>query len=111
MDTVIPGHSAVTTWKSFEESGQFMQALVSATEAAMKAGKTADQAAASLSLPEQFKDYDMKQLKADIDVIYAELEEVARVRGGGSVARRPACPASAPKPLRSGSASQLPAVL
>ena len=75
VDTVIPGHSAVTTWKSFEEYGQFMQALVSATEAAMKAGKTADQAAASLSLPEQFKDYDMKQLKADIDVIYAELKK------------------------------------
>ena len=41
----------------------------------MKAGKTADQAAASLTLPEQFKDYDMKQLKADIDVIYAELKK------------------------------------
>ena len=75
VDTVIPGHSAVTTWKAFEEYGQFLEAMVSATEAAMKAGKTADEAAASLSLPEQFKDYDMKQLKADIDVIYAELKK------------------------------------
>ena len=34
---------------------------------------TADQTAASLTLPDQFKDYNMKQAKADVDVIYAEL--------------------------------------
>ena len=75
VDIVIPGHSDVTNWAAFQEFGQFVQALVSATEAAMKAGKTADQAAASITLPEQFKDYDMKQLKADVDVIYAELKK------------------------------------
>jgi cyclase len=75
VDIVIPGHSDVTNWAAFQEFGQFVQALVSATEAAMKAGKTADQAAASITLPEQFKDYNMKQLKADVDVIYAELEK------------------------------------
>jgi cyclase len=73
VDIVIPGHSDVTNWAAFQEFGQFVQALVSATEAAMKEGKTADQAAASIALPEQFKDYNMKQLKADVDVIYAEL--------------------------------------
>jgi hypothetical protein len=47
---------------------------VSATESAAKAGKTADQAASSLELPPQFKDYDTKQLKADVDVIYSEVK-------------------------------------
>jgi cyclase len=75
VDVVIPGHSAVTDWKAFQEYGQFVQALVSATESAAKAGKTADQAAASLELPAQFKGYDTKQLKADVDVIYSEVKQ------------------------------------
>jgi glyoxylase-like metal-dependent hydrolase (beta-lactamase superfamily II) len=73
VDVVIPGHSDVTDWKAFQEYGQFLEALVSATEAAAKAGQTADQAAAGITLPDQFKAYNMKQLKADVDVIYAEL--------------------------------------
>ena len=75
VDVVIPGHSDVTDWKAFQEFGQFMQAFVSATEAAANAGKTAEQAAESLGLPPQFKDYDMGRLKADIDVIYGELKK------------------------------------
>ena len=73
VDVVIPGHSDVTNWAAFLEYGQFMQALVSAVEDSAKAGKTADQTAASLTLPDQFKDYNMKQVKANVDVIYAEL--------------------------------------
>jgi hypothetical protein len=46
---------------------------VSAVEGSAKAGKTADQTAAGLTLPDQFKDYNMKQVKANVDVIYAEL--------------------------------------
>jgi cyclase len=73
VDVVIPGHSEVTNWAAFLEYGQFMQAFVDAVEGSAKAGKTADQTAASITLPDQFKDYNMKQAKADVDVIYAEL--------------------------------------
>jgi cyclase len=75
VETVIPGHSDVTDWKAFNEFGQFVQALVSATEAAAKEGKTADQAAENIALPAQFKDYDVQRLKADVGVIYGELKK------------------------------------
>jgi hypothetical protein len=75
VDVVIPGHSDVTDWKAFDEFGQFVQAMVSATEAAATAGKTADEAAAGLTLPPQFKDYNLGRLKADVAVIYAELKK------------------------------------
>ena len=44
VETVIPGHSAVTTWAAFVEFGEFMNAFLAAAQAAKKAGKTADQA-------------------------------------------------------------------
>src|SRR5215471_14355113 len=39
VDTVIPGHSAVTTWGEFKDYGEFMQAYVAAVEQAKKDGK------------------------------------------------------------------------
>jgi cyclase len=75
VDTVIPGHSDVTDWKTFEEFGQFVQALVTAAETAVKAGKTADEAAASITLPPQFKDYNIQRLKTDVGVVYSELKK------------------------------------
>ena len=73
VDTVIPGHSAVTTWASFVEYGDFMKAMVAATTEAKKAGKTAEQAAAELKLPETFKDYVMTRAKDGVTAIYADL--------------------------------------
>ena len=74
VETVIPGHSTVMTWNDFLEYGHFMNELVAAVEQAKKAGKTADQAAAELKLPDKFKDYNMGRLKADVTVIYSELK-------------------------------------
>ena len=74
VDVVIPGHSAVTDWKTFEEFSQFVQTLVTATQEAAKAGKSADDAAASVTFPPQFKDYDLQRLKTDVGVIYGELK-------------------------------------
>jgi len=73
VDTVIPGHSAVTTWAAFVEYGDFMKAMVAATTEAKKAGKTAEQAAAELKLPEKFKDYVMTRAKDGVTAIYADL--------------------------------------
>jgi cyclase len=73
VDTVIPGHSAVTTWAAFVEYGDFMKALVAAATEAKKAGKTAEQGAAELKLPEQFKDYALARAKDNFTAIYADL--------------------------------------
>ncbi|MBS1789284.1 MAG: MBL fold metallo-hydrolase [Acidobacteria bacterium] len=74
VETVIPGHSTVMTWSDFKEYGDFMRELVSAVEQAKKSGKTADQAAAELKLPDKYKAYNMARLKADVTVIYSELK-------------------------------------
>lgn len=72
-DTVIPGHSAVTDWKAFQDFADFNRDFLSATQAAMKAGKTAEEAAASLAMPERWKSYGMAGVKDNVAKIYAEL--------------------------------------
>ena len=73
VDTVIPGHSTVMTWADFVEFGEFNRAFLAATRAAIKAGKTADQALAELKLPEKFAQYQMTGAKDNVPKIYAEL--------------------------------------
>jgi hypothetical protein len=74
VESVIPGHSALMTWNDFKEYGDFIREEVAAVEQAKKDGKTADQAATDIKLPEKFKDYNMGRLKANITTIYDELK-------------------------------------
>ena len=74
VDTVIPGHSTVTDWAAFKEFGEFVRDFTAATEQAKKAGKTIDQTAAEIKLPEKYKDYGMGRSKDNITKIYAELK-------------------------------------
>lgn len=74
VESVIPGHSPVTTFAEFTEYGEFMQAFVAAVEQAKKDGKTADQAATDLKLPDKFKGYNMGRAKAGVNAIYGELK-------------------------------------
>lgn len=74
VEQVIPGHSTVMTWADFKEYGEFMREMVAAVELAKKSGKTAEQAAESITLPEKYKDYNISRLKADVAVIYGELK-------------------------------------
>lgn len=78
VDTVIPGHSDVTDWSAFVEFGQFMDTFVNAARASLASGKTVDETAAGISLPPQYKDYNMQRLKADVDVIASELKSNGR---------------------------------
>jgi cyclase len=78
IDTVIPGHSNVTDWNAFVEFGQFVDAFVGAARTALTSGKSADDAAAAISLPPQYKDYDMQRLKTDVEVIGTELKSSGR---------------------------------
>ena len=74
VDNVIPGHSAVTNWAEFREYGEFMRDFVAAVEQAKKDGKTVDQAATDLKLPEKYKDYNLGRAKGAITAIYSELK-------------------------------------
>ena len=73
VDTVIPGHSAVMNWQDFVEFGEFTRAFLSSVQAAKKAGKTADQAAAELKLPDKFSAYVMTRAKDNVATIYKQL--------------------------------------
>jgi cyclase len=75
VDTVIPGHDAVTDWAAFLEFGEFNREFLTATQAAKNAGKTADQAAAELKLPEKFSAYQMNAAKDNVGKIFAELDK------------------------------------
>jgi glyoxylase-like metal-dependent hydrolase (beta-lactamase superfamily II) len=75
VETVIPGHSAVTDWAAFVEFGDFVREFVSSVEAAAAAGKSAEQAAAELKLSGRFSGYTTTRAKANVDVIYRELKK------------------------------------
>ena len=72
VESVIPGHSPVADWNAFKEYGEFMRDFVAAVELAKKEGKTADQAATDLKLPEKYKDYNLGRAKTAVTAIYNE---------------------------------------
>ena len=74
VDKVIPGHSPVTDFAAFKTYGEFLQAFVAAVQQAKKDGKTIDQAAADLKLPEKFKDYKLNGARGGVTAIYSELK-------------------------------------
>src|SRR5688572_28364075 len=73
VDTVIPGHSTVMKWADFQEYAEFNRAFLDAARAAHKAGKTAEQAAMELKLPDKFKDYGLGRAATNFGVIFGEL--------------------------------------
>jgi cyclase len=62
-------------WSDFEEYAAFNRDFLAAVQTAIQAGKTADQAAAGLSLLEKYRSYDMHEAKANIRAIYQELRK------------------------------------
>jgi glyoxylase-like metal-dependent hydrolase (beta-lactamase superfamily II) len=73
VDTVIPGHSTVMAWQDFVDYGEFNRAVLTAVQAAKKAGKTPEAAAADLVLPAKFKAYVMTRVKDNVATIYKQL--------------------------------------
>jgi cyclase len=58
VDTVINGHSDTTTaWADVKEYADFNQEFLSWAQAALKAGKTPEEAAPEWTIPERFKAY------------------------------------------------------
>jgi cyclase len=75
VDTVIPGHSPLTTLKDVQEYQRYTAELLSLTETAMKAGKSADEAAASIDLTSKYQGYKNERVKAAVAAIYDELKK------------------------------------
>ena len=74
VESVICGHSPLADWNAFKEYGEFMREFVAAVEQAKKDGKTIDQTATDLKLPEKYKSYNMGRAKAGVTAIYTELK-------------------------------------
>jgi hypothetical protein len=59
VETVIPGHAAVTNWQAFLDYGEFNRLIVEHGRASMKAGKTAEQAMLEFKPPAKFSGYSL----------------------------------------------------
>jgi glyoxylase-like metal-dependent hydrolase (beta-lactamase superfamily II) len=75
VDTIIGGHQPLQQWKDVEEYQRFNADLLAAAQAAMKAGKSVDDAAASINLTSKYPGYESMRVKAAIQAIYDELNK------------------------------------
>ena len=77
VDSVITGHSTLMTWPDLEEYARFNQDFLEWVRAEMKAGKTAEAAAAEYKLPEKYAGYSNNpdRVKLNVAVIYDELKK------------------------------------
>jgi cyclase len=60
-------------WSDVQEYADFTRDFLAAVREARQAGKTADEAAATLRLPDRYKTYGMQRAKANVEAIYSEL--------------------------------------
>jgi glyoxylase-like metal-dependent hydrolase (beta-lactamase superfamily II) len=61
------------TWADLQEYVDFNRDFLEAVKQAMAAGKSADEAAKTLQLPDRYKDYDMGNAPANVRAIFKEL--------------------------------------
>jgi cyclase len=77
-DTVITGHTPLMKPKDLQEYADFNKDFVAWAEAQMKAGKSADEAAAAYKTPAKYQGYEAPQamrLKTNLEAVYAELKK------------------------------------
>ena len=60
-------------WSDVQEYADFNRDFLAAVRDARQAGKTAEEAAATLRLPERYRAYDMQRARANVEAIYSEL--------------------------------------
>ena len=75
VDTIVGGHQPLVQWKDLQEYQRFNADLLAAVQAAMKAGKSVDEAAASINLTTKYAGYESARTKAAIQAIYDELNK------------------------------------
>lgn len=61
------------TWDDLAEYADFNRDFLASVQASHEAGRSVDEAAANLDLPERYADYGMEQARANVDAIYDEL--------------------------------------
>lgn len=76
IETVVPGHGEVATKDAIKQQREFLEALVAAVQDAIKAGKTAEEAAGTVKLLSYSKwtRYD-EWLPENVKLVYRELKE------------------------------------
>ena len=74
VDTLIVGHSPLRTLAELQEYQRFMNDFVAAVREANKAGKSVDDAAASINLNSKYPGYKNDRYKPAIMAIYEELK-------------------------------------
>jgi hypothetical protein len=74
VDTVIPGHSPMMTPADLQQYQRFTADLLSHSMAAMKGGKSVDEAAASFKV-DKYPGYKSERVKAAVQAVYDELKK------------------------------------
>jgi cyclase len=80
VDTVITGHTPVMAWADFREYGEFSADFANQARAALKAGKSAEQAAKEYRIPARFKGYQVSVIEqvsplANFTAAFKELQK------------------------------------
>jgi glyoxylase-like metal-dependent hydrolase (beta-lactamase superfamily II) len=77
VDTIITGHSTLMAWPDLAEYAQFNRDFLASVQSAMKAGKSADEAAAAWKIADKYKGYTIAdaRLKQNVTAIYGELKK------------------------------------
>ena len=77
VDTIITGHSTLMNWNDLAEYAQFNKDFLRDVQAAMKAGKSADDVASSWKAAEKYKGYTIQdaRLKTNVTALYGELKK------------------------------------
>jgi glyoxylase-like metal-dependent hydrolase (beta-lactamase superfamily II) len=88
IETVVPGHGEVAKKEAIKQQREFLEALVAAVQETIKAGKTMDDAAKTVKLPNFLKwsRYD-EWLGENVKLVYRELKEKPQAteqKGGGT---------------------------
>ena len=73
IDLVIPGHTPVSKLAELQEYQRYMADLLAETQAAIKAGKSAADAAAASTVTAKYPGYKSERLKAAVEAIYKEM--------------------------------------
>jgi glyoxylase-like metal-dependent hydrolase (beta-lactamase superfamily II) len=74
VDTLIVGHSPLRTVPELREYQQFMTDFVAAVRQAKAAGKSVDEAAASIDFGDKYKGYERQRYKPAVQVVYGEIK-------------------------------------
>ena len=83
LDALVPGRAdppgnVVQKWMSvsdLQEYADFNREFLKAVRASLAAGKSVDQAVATLALPDKYKSYTMDNARANVAAIYNELKK------------------------------------